>query len=221
MAYQLSTLVPKVQDRLQDSSFSSSLITQFLNDAQRELLNGKYLPFMEASQTYTVAVGVADLTNGVGLPTNYQSALYVRNTTSGNRGAIPYITYQDFLETYPDAAGASNGVPAMWYLYAGTINLYPKPASAYTFALDYVKAPSELTADADVPSIPEAFQEVLILGAYKRGLEFNDDFDQAAVVQTKIDELVEQMVVRLAPKQAGAVRTIRPNKRSRNSFFGS
>lgn len=217
MAYTLSDLVSKVQSRLNDTGYSSSKITAFLNSAQREVFNRHALRFMEATQSYNLVAGQADITNGSGLPTNYQVPINLRITTNGYEKTLNITNRAWIDQRYPDPTSLTDGTPAYAYEYAGTIYVLPEPDQAYTVVLRYLKTPTELDSDDDVPSLPGEFQEILILGATKRALETKDNYDQAAVLQLQINDMIEDLVVRYGTKQFGTPNIIPINRRGRNA----
>ena len=185
MAYQLSTLVSRVQTKLDDSSFDTATIIQFINDAQNELFNNSKLRFTETSTTYTLAQGVAEITNGSGLPTNFHMPIDLRISSPYNMaGKLTYLPHDVFFELYPDETDDPNGIPSEWTEYGGSIYVSPKPNSgSIIVTLRYVKKPTELSADADVPTLPSEWSELLVLMAYCRCLDFNDEEDKAAYVR--------------------------------------
>lgn len=220
MAYTTGQLVTDVQNRLDDTGFSSTILKQFLNDTQREITNGRFFRFMEGSQNYTLNVGTAEITNGGGLPTNYQTPILLRNTYSGYEGILPYMDYTQFRTQYAGADNATDAAPRLWYEYAGSIYVYPAPDVAYTVTMDYLKKATELALDADVPQVPEEWRELMVLGTYKRALEYNDDFDLAQAVQFKFEELLLDMTRRLSGRQVGVPSIIGINRRSTRSVLG-
>lgn len=214
MAYNLGTTVTRVQQRIRDTGYSSAEIKSYINDTQYDVYNEYRLRFMEDSQAYTLAVGVADITNGSGLPTNYVQALDIINTTSGKQSTLTFI----------DAKSVNNltttGQPTSWYIFENTINLYPIPTSADTVTLRYYKKPTELSADADVPEIPSEFNELLVVGAAYRVMQVKDNYDQAGVLQNKYDEILDKVVLKYSQSQVGqpTIMRINRNANSKTSF---
>lgn len=79
----------------------------------------------------------------------------------------------------------------------------------------YLKRPDELEDDADVPEIPEEFQEALVLGAFKRVLERNEDYDLAAVIGNQYNDQLDRMVNRYGFRMTGGpVIMKQPNRRT-------
>ena len=215
MAYQLSTVVAKVQRRIRDTGYSATEITDYINDTQNEIFNEYKLPFMQAVQTYTLTPNVSDITNGAGLPTNYVQALDVTITTANQERTIPFkdIREVDLLHPDPDdlTANPASGA-SFWYFYANTIRVYPAPKNADTLSVRYYKRPTTLANDADVPSVPSEFEELLVVGAAYRVLQVKDNYDQAGVLQAKYDEILQKLVMKYNRPQVGTPTRMRMNR---------
>jgi len=207
MAYQLSTIVSKVQRRIRDTGYSSSEITDYINDTQNDVFNEYKLPFMQATQNYATVANVSDLTDGSGLPTNYVQALEVTNSSNKT------LTYFDVREL-DNLNTNSETNPSGWYFFADTIYLYPTPTSVQTLTLKYYKRPTELTADASVPEIPAEFEELLVVGAAYRVMQVKDNYDQAGVLQAKYDEILQKLVMKYSRPQVGKPSNMRINRRA-------
>lgn len=201
MAYQLSTLVTNVQNRLDDTGFSAEIIKQFINDAQRDYLGDKRWRFMEETADFTATIGSQLLGT---LPDDYEMPITLRVTTPYNAARIlNFMDYKDVDRIYPAPTLLGNTLPFAWYEFANTIYLLPAAGQAYTLQLRYIKVPTELSADADVPVIPEEFQELLVLGALWRCHEFNDDYDKAALTKVKESDLLTKLNKRYGVRQLG------------------
>ena len=66
----------------------------------------------------------------------------------------------------------------------------------------YIKKPKRLEQDTDVPELPEEFEELLVLGAYKRILDRNEDFDLGNAVETQYQNILSQLVNRYGYREA-------------------
>ena len=158
---------------------------------------------METTAPYTLTVSNADITAGAGLPATFDRAISVRLTTADYEKELRYVEYRDLLKRHPDLATADTGTPTMWYKFANTIKVFPEPDIAYTLSLDYYKTPTELSDDADVPEIPSLYEELLVIGAYLRALEHDDDYDEAAVQRLLWDQKHINMVRKTTQKHDG------------------
>lgn len=213
MAYVLSDIVTRVQKRVRDTNYSSSDIKAFINDAQRAVFNEYDLRFMETSQSYTLGVGVQDITNGSGLPSNFVSPLSIQITTADYERDLIYVDYKELDTLYPNQSDDTANTPSYWYVYGNTISVYPEPDQAYTVRLRYIKEPTALSGDADVPEIPSEFEELLIYGAGYRVFEEKDMDDKAGVFEAKYDRQVQMLVARYGFRKKGSMPIMRINRR--------
>ena len=194
MAYVLSNLVSQVQSRLDDTGFSSATIKQFINDAQREVTNDKRWRFMETTTTLTTSSGSQAIGS---FPSDYQIAIDLRiSQPEAYAKKLPFLDYSVVDSDYPEATSYGNSTPMFWYEYGNTPYVFPASDQTYTLTLRYLKTPTELSADADVPQIPSEFQEILVLGGLWRCHELNDDYDKAAIVRQRADDLLISMTKR-------------------------
>lgn len=216
MSYILGDIVTKVQQRVRDTGYSSTEIKNYINDTQNDVFNEFKLPFMETAQAYTLTVGVADITNGSGLPTNFVQALDLTLTSNGQEKVLIPRDVREMDDLYPDyeASGIASGVPTDWYKYGSTIKVFPEPNLAYTTYLRYYKKPTLLSADADIPELPSEFEELLVVGASYRVLQVKDNYDQAGILQNKYDEILDKLVRKYTRTQSGIPTIMRVNRRA-------
>ena len=214
MAYVLSDIVVRVQQRVRDSSYDDDEITNYLNDTINDVYNEYRLPFMEVTEDYTLTQNVADITNGGGLPDDFVQAIDLTLTTLGIESKLAFVDYRELDQYRPDAADTTRwpaNVPTQWYKFGETINVFPVPNTAYTVTLRYYKSPTMLADATDVPDIPAQFVEMLVMGAAYRVLQVKDNYDQAGVLQNKYDELLDKLVMKYSRPQTGSAIRMRMN----------
>jgi hypothetical protein len=196
VAYNLSSLRTTVQTRMRDTSFSSTALTQFANDTQREIFNNSRFRFMEASTTLTTTQGSQSLTS---YPSDFQVALDLRITAPQNyANRLQYLPPEDFDKYFPQPTLQGTGVPMLWYEFGGTPLIFPQAdgaagAGSYTITMRYLKKPTELVGDADVPSVPEEFQEIMVVGMLKRAMMQKENFDQSFFFDQEFQRLGVEM----------------------------
>ena len=215
MAYQLSDLITRVQQRIRDTGYSSLEITNYLNDTQNDIFNEYRLPFMQTYIDYVLVTNVADITNGSILPVDYVQAVDITITTPAFETYLKYTSFEELNENYPSSDNISTyppSVPEYWYIYDGTIKVFPAPNQAFNLRVRYWKKPTELANSTDVPAVPSEFKEVLVAGAAYRCLQVKDNYDQAAILQNKYDELLQKLVVKYSVSQTGRALRMRINR---------
>lgn len=215
MAYQLSDIVTKVQQRVRDTGYSSAEIKTYINDTQNDVFNEYQLRFMQDSIDYATVLNTPDITNAVGLPDNYVQAIDLTLLNAASRKFIPYINYVELDALYANPGDTTvhpSNVPTYWYMFDNTINLFPAPNAVYNVRLKYYKKPTELVDDADVPEIPSEFQELLVTGAAYRVLQVKDNYDQASILQNRYDEILQKLVKKYSQIQTGTASRMRINR---------
>jgi len=203
MDYNLAGLRQRVRiDKLDDEEFDSGVIDNFINDTQRDIFNEYELPFQEKIFQGTIPGG----------STMFQSPTDLAQLQSQTMVDVPGFSnykmkWRDFFQTYPDNVNSTPGAPSSWTLYANNF-IFDKPTDKdYVFTMFYIRKAKLLEGDTDVPEVPEDFAELLVLGAYIRVLKRNEDFDQAAFVQTDYDRLLDLLVARYGFREAdGAIK---------------
>lgn len=217
MSYTTGDIVSRVQQRVRDTQYSTSEIKSYLNDVQNDVFNEYRLPFMQTTHDYTLTPNVTDITNGSNLPTDYVQAVDLFLTTNSQEKLLTYKDFREIDGLYPDPTDITRhtpNLPCYWYIYAQTIRVFPAPNDAYTVTLRYYKKPTALSADADVPSLPSEFEELLVVGAAYRVLQVKDNYDQAAILQNKYDELLQKLAVKYSVPQVGTAIRMRINRRA-------
>lgn len=203
MQYTLSGIRNQVlDDKLDDTSFDPGVVDRFINTTQRSIFNTFELPFMEKvfSGTLPISNRIFSYPDDVQVvqsvvitdPTGYQKDITGR-----------YLPYREFNERFPTPGNNTPSEILYWTSYGG--KMYTSAATDVTYTMDifYLKKPLVLSDDDDIPEIPEEFQELLVLGAYKRVLERNEDFDLAAAVGNQYNEQLDKLVNRYGFRMTG------------------
>ena len=206
MDYTLQAITSRVQtDKLDDDEFDTGIIGNFINDTQRDIFNQFELPFQEKIFAGTLPTGATMFSVPDDLALLQQAIL--TNGTNYQDITDKYMPWRSFLKAYPVPANNDTGDVTNWTSYAGNIILNCPQEDEQTLTMYYIKKPKLLTLPTDVPEIPSEFAELLVLGAYMRCLEFNEDFDQAAYVRVQYNNLLDLMVSRYGGRLSpGAVK---------------
>jgi hypothetical protein len=175
--------------RLTDAQLGS-----YITRAITEIHDIARWPFLEASVTGTAPLAITDL----------GTVDVVFDTTSTDR-RIPGLSYQTLVGTYGDLS--SNGAaPSFWYLAypAGVPTVATYPVSTVTIGVQYYRVPSDLSAGADEPVVPERYHGLIVDIAARKALRGKSDNDGANALQVEIDrELAGMREGLLYQPQAG------------------
>jgi hypothetical protein len=200
MSYVFSDLKTKLKNQVGDPNLDDTLAGDAINDAQQGIFNMFDLTLNSDTQTNSVTAGTNTLTDA--LPTTFQRVygLYITSPTAAASDLTDYyLQPKDFRTLYPDA-GTSAGILRDWTLFT-SIEFANNAAETYTVKLDYIKSVPILSGSSDVPVIPEAFSEVLMLGAKIRIFEQKEDFDYAGQFTNRYADQLEAFVTRYGMRQ--------------------
>lgn len=212
MAYNLETIRNKVKSRIQDQDFDNTLINDFINDEQRELFAYYDLPFNRAVTTLLITSG----THEVALPDGLQKVKTLNVIAPENYDSELsewYIPYNRFSEYFRPQDFTSDTQLRYWTINNGKLIFSNNADQNYTLEMTYLKAPTELVNNEDVPALPEAYGEILVLGGMIRCHEINEDNDIAAYQMQKKNQLVQAMLKRNSPQQSAKTGILRNTRR--------
>jgi hypothetical protein len=202
MEYNLAGLRDRVRiDKLDDEEFDPTIIDNFINDTQRDIFNEYELPFQEKIFSGAIPAGSAMFN----FPTDCaQIQSQVVTAPDGSQTDIKngYMDFRTFNKNFPTPNNNEAAPISYWTLYAQNMLLSQPTDQAYTMNTFYIKKPTLLTDNGDVPDVPEEFGELLVLGAFKRVLERNEDYDLAAVVNQQYNNLLNMLVARYGYRHA-------------------
>lgn len=188
-------------DKLDDEEFDPGIVDRFINDTQRNIFNQFELPFQEKIFEGDIAQGTAMIR----LPSDaaqVQSFVLTSPEYEQRELSNSYIPFRDFNKVYPAPSAMPQSDIVSWTLYGGNIMFSAPTDKAYKLTLFYIKKPATLKNGLDVPEIPEEFSELLVLGAFKRIQQRNEDYDQAAVIGQEYNDLLDMMVARYGYRKA-------------------
>lgn len=214
MAYNLAYLRNRVlDDKLDDTEYDGAVVDKFLKDAQREIYNTYELPFTQGSYTGLVTEGGLSFQ----LPADCQvpTGLTVANEDKTQPYDITrnYLDFRSFNSRYPEPANNTSGKPYVWTMYGGVLKFSTPIDGQYYLTIDYTAKAPTLEDDADVPGVPEEFEELLVLGAYVRVLKRNEDFDLAAAAEQEYTKQLNLMLYRYGKPQTGSPTIIKQPRR--------
>jgi hypothetical protein len=215
LSYTLLDLQSAVQDDLQDSNFSTSRITRYLNYGQLVIFNTHLFRFCEESVQGPLTIG----SYAYAQQSNHQQTIrgIVYDPSNTGRRLIldenTYIPHRQFFDQYPAPDLETSGFPSAWTEFGRLIYFNCPMYDDYTFKQRYFRAPTSMSAPTDVPDAPEAFRELLELYALFRSEKKRGNHDIAATHKQDFEDGLENMALRygeptqVAPVQIPSART--------------
>lgn len=117
------------------------------------------------------------------------------------------------LDEYVDGwDGTSFGTakPAVSAVYAGKLLLFPTPASSIVdgIKLYYNRKPMEVTAESDIPELPELYHEAIVKYCLQKAYEIDEDWEASNIKSTQMASDISLLRGRDDWKQQGTYPTI-------------
>lgn len=184
-------------DKLDDDEFDPDIVDRFINDTHRDIFNQFELPFQEKIFSGVIPAGSTMFQ----FPSDV--AQIQSQTLSGVKGfSNRKMDWRNFFQLYPDIDNETPAEPLKWTLYAQNMIFNCPTDKDYTLKIFYIRKPKTLSDPLDVPDTPEEFSELLVLGAFRRILERNEDYDLAATINSQYQAQLMEMVSRYGFREA-------------------
>jgi len=184
-----------IVDKLDDEEYDTEVVDNFINDTINDIFSEYELPFMEKIYSGVVPTGVTMFS----MPTDVsviQSQIITGPDGSQTNIEKYFIPFREFNKRYQTPGDNAAGPITWWTSYNGKMILARPTDQDYTMDIFYIKSPTPLLGENDVPDIPDQFEELIVLGAYKRVLSREGDNDIAAIVENEYNRRALQMVNR-------------------------
>lgn len=195
MAYNFADLKTKLKNQIGDANLDDTLAGDALNDAEQGIFNMFDLTLNSDTQTNAVASGANTLTDAE--PSDLQRiyGLYITGPAGYAKDLTDYyVNPKDFRTLHPDA-GTYSGSLRDW-TYFTNVEFSTNSPDDLVVKIDYIKSVPRMSNTTDVPTIPEAFQELLLIGAKIRIFENKEDFDYANQFTNRYADLQEAFITR-------------------------
>lgn len=201
MAYTFLDLKNKLATQISDSNLDTTVTGDALNYTQQEIFGKFDLTLNSAQQTNSVIAGTNTLASA--LPTDYErmSSLYVTSPATVVTDLTDYfVATKEFRKRFTSPS-TSGRAPLSYWTYWTSLEFSNNADQDYTLVLDYIKSIPFMSADSDVPTIPQAYEEMLMLGAKIRIFEQKEDFDYANQFVNRYADLIESFIIRYSTRQ--------------------
>lgn len=167
-------------------------IFAWINDAQREIVKENPEIRQEMVQI-NVTAGVSTYP----LLTNIPDMMVVHSIHYDGQ-ILRNLTFLEAQEYIIRGGTQAEGEPLIWYEYAGTVNLWPKPQTTKTLGLTvfYSSAPSDVNAVGAVLEVPDAYFNSVVSYCMWKAYEMDDNFASAEVMMRQFGESVARLANR-------------------------
>lgn len=201
MAYTFLALKTKLATQISDPNVDTTITGDALVDAEQEIFNKFTITLNSDTQSNSILSGTRTLVSA--LPTDFQRINNISITAPAAYAKSlkdQYLNPNDFRTQY-NAYAQSITAPLGAWTYISSVEFGNLADQNYTLLLDYTKYVPIMSADADVPTVPEPFRELLMLGAKIRIYENKEDFDFAQQFQNRYADLLQDFLTRYSTNQ--------------------
>lgn len=225
MAYNTANLIDSVLSQAKDDSFSRSLILEYLQRTQDEVLGRKRFKFNESS--LEVGISAGSLTFEYDCDHQEIIQLILVNETDNSVHLPQYLQPNEFYDNFPDPSISPSSAPFNYTDFNGEIVFQAPLDKDYTVKMRYVESPNTLTdSTTSKLQIPQEFKNIYIKGGLAGIEQFRENFDIAALYERKVEDLADDMLGRYAPRKMGPGKastrgTTSMNVRRTGSYRGS
>lgn len=182
----MATTFQNVQDRINLDYLNRTDLT---NETQRAVIRAINHYQYERFWFNQTATSIACTTAGAGiaLPADFIALDMVTVASTSAGFAQGYIIQQRSMErvVYRNAFGSVSGFPQECAVYNNTLNIYPKPHSAYSLTVRYVNVLPALSAGTDTNDWLSAAEDLIVFHAAADVLQniIRGRADEVAVMQ--------------------------------------
>jgi hypothetical protein len=205
MSYTYGDLKTLLATQISDANVDTTITGNALIDTEQEIFNKYDLTLNSATQSNSVTQGTNTVASA--LPTNLQRIKNINITAPvGLARSLKdnYISPDDFDEqctAFAQSNSSQLGSSPWTYYDDQTLKWGALADLTYTISIRYTKYVPILSGSTDVPTMPESFRELLLLGSKIRIYENKEDFDFAQQFQNRYADLLQDFVSRYAVRQ--------------------
>lgn len=157
-------------------------IMRWANQAQMEIVNKN--PIIQATATQDAVVGQQTYDPPPDI-IQIESVMF-DNCILEPKG------FEDIRAALGPDNGGTSGIPGMWYTWANKLYLWPTPDRIKQIAVNYSKAPTVLTSEADLLSVPDRYFDRVCEYVNSKAYELDEDWNAHQVQRQQFeDKLLE------------------------------
>lgn len=208
--------VAELRELIRARGFEADTATQqlaFLSTVERRLAARPH------RWSWTLATGAIALVAGTAayaLPVGTVQVESIRYAIGATAYELEWMDPDEIRSRIANSAG--RGGPAAFWSRTGptTVTFWPAPDRAGSATVVYRRRPPVLTGDADSPILPEAYQDILVVGACELMAQRERQWESAGAFAREREELTRALVVDDVIDQRQTPMTI-----GRSGFYGS
>lgn len=199
----VGTIQREIAVRLNEVSAdeADTYLTWMNMTSQDITLNLTNVRYLQASADRTLSSG----TRLYALPSDF-SQMYSVTIPSQNT-KLTFVPKEQFDALQPSAT--TTGIPSRYTVYLENAEFYPTPNSSLTVHYNYAKSFSDVSAASAAMPIPTAYLEMYVDKGVQFGLERRGDYQQAAIMAKRYDQLMDKMNQDMVSIESKRMKSIR------------
>lgn len=183
-------IIQRIYDKL-GLTAEATMVARMVNETTQEIASAAPWRFLEENTNHLFTTSQAEYTTG----TSVANVLFL---TASNGSPLDILSQHLFKDLYrADTTGTAA------YPYVATLNgmntlgqqsfrVWPLPAANSTGTMRYLRRVNTMTTDADEPSIPTQWHQLIVDGALSRFAN-HEDHEQLANFRAQFDAGLEKM----------------------------
>lgn len=175
---------------LEAADVADATIDMYIKDGYDRMISlERRWPHFEASTTLTSVADQRDYPlSGIGSG-NFREITSLVNTTSGAR--LQLISYDQGEQVFIADGSDATGEPRWWSLWGNSIQLWPKPDSAYLLSVRGYRKPIDWhLSDSTEVDADDRLHRSLVYYAVAQLYQLQEDVEMASFYRTTFDEAV-------------------------------
>lgn len=189
----VSEIVTRVRDAAGDTAilqFTNATLTSWINDGIRECVVENSLLQVRAAQNTVINQ------SEYALP----SDIFKFHSVLVNQFKLEMITLEQWEERNAGEINmsADSGEPVCCYVYAGVLNIWPKPSAVVPLTINYTKLPAAIIYAEPIwtpssPTIPEQYHNRLVTYCLAQIAQQDDNFEKYQALMLEFQTGVKQL----------------------------
>ena len=179
---------------------SSDPVVDWINEAQIQFWDQYDWPWIYTNLGTACSAG----SNSIAQPSDMvvPTAMQIADPglLTGPFTYLPKDSRLTYIEDGWDSTTAALGRPTSWNYGEGSIYFDKAADLSYRVVLYYIKNPTILTSDANVPDLPVRYHYALIRGAAAIGLDAENQEERANVQLQRYQDIIDRAKARYLPQ---------------------
>jgi len=180
-----------------DNEELADMVNTWLNQVYLDICSRYNWKFLEKTDTATITSTTTSLNLDVELTDLNKVYDVVIEDSDGVKTRLMFLPEDIFQQMYSKSKQDTTGTPKYYRIWGNTMYFYNLPDENFTVTMKYTFYTSRMVGPGDTPIFPETFHEIIVLGAAAKARQYNDDFEEADMIQKEYETKLTLMMAKL------------------------